>query len=78
MTPIGFYAIRGTRRRAHPHACECWDHLRAVGLTPSRGLVEKHPDVLGVVHRSDNGNAVTPVEHPADALAAAPIEELAA
>lgn len=74
---IGFYARRNRRRRDRPHACECFDCLRREGLTPSRGLIEKHPDVLGVVHRSDNGAAATPaVELPRE-LVPEP-EELAA
>lgn len=74
---IGFYARRNRRRRDRPGACECWNCLRREGLTPSRGLADKHPDILGRVHRVDTGRANTPGVELARELAPEP-EELAA
>lgn len=39
--------------------CKCWDCLRDKGLTPPTDLAPKHPDVLGVVYSSYNGQAQT-------------------
>lgn len=27
--------------------CQCWDHLRAAGLTPPADMLERHTDVSG-------------------------------
>jgi hypothetical protein len=48
----GGFAARLLQRKP---VCQCWDCLRAQGLTPPRGLAARHTDFTGTQYRTDNG-----------------------
>jgi hypothetical protein len=49
------YLRKIERARAHGLTCECWDHLRAAGITPARDDAARLRDCIGKSYRADSG-----------------------